>query len=79
MFLDTNVLVSAFTTRGICADLLTAVLAEHRLVLGETVLTELARVLSKKMKLPRATVSETEAFLRREATVSSHGPGAASP
>ena len=74
VFLDTNVLVSAFTTRGICADLITAVLAEHQLVLGETVLTELARVLSKKMKLRRAIVAETEAFLRREAAVISHGP-----
>ena len=73
VFLDTNVLVSAFTTRGICADLITTVLAEHQLVLGETVLTELTRVLSKKMELPRATVVETEAFLRREAAVISHG------
>ena len=28
LFLDTNVLVAAFATRGLCADLLSAVLAE---------------------------------------------------
>ena len=79
VFLDTNVLVSALTTRGICADLLTAILAGHQLVLGETVLAELRRVLSKKMKVPRATVVEAEAFLRREAAIVSRGsdPGVA--
>lgn len=73
VFLDTNVLVSAIATRGICADVLTAVLAEHQLVLGEVVIVELKRVLEKKMKVPSATVRETEAFLRREAAVISNG------
>ena len=71
VFLDTNVLVSAFATRGMCADILTVVLAEHELVLGETVLSELSLVLSRKMKLSRPTVEEAEAFLRQEATVAS--------
>ena len=79
VFLDTNVLVSAFATRGICADVLTAVLAEHQLVLGEAVMGELSRVLEKKMKVPPSAVHETEAFLRREAAVISSGstPGIA--
>jgi len=72
VFLDTNVLVSAFTTRGLCADLLNSVLAERQLVLGEAVLTELRRVLSKKMGVPDGTIEEAEAFLRREAAVVSH-------
>ena len=65
-------LVSAFTTRGICADVVTVVVAEHQLVLGETVLAELTRVLSGKMRAPAATIKETESFLRREAAVVSH-------
>jgi uncharacterized protein len=73
VFLDTNVLVSAFTTRGLCSDLLDAVLAEHQLVLGEAVLTELSRVLTNKMSMPQATTEEVEAFLRREAAVVSTG------
>ena len=71
--LDTNVLVSAFTTRGICADVLVVVLAEHQLVLGERVLTELSRVLSEKMRMPEDSVVEADAFLRHEATVISTG------
>ena len=71
--LDTNVLVSAFTTRGICADILAVVLAEHQLVLGERVLVELGRVLREKMRMPEDSVVEAEAFLRQEAAVISKG------
>lgn len=74
VFLDANVLVSALATRGICADILQVVLAEHQLVLGETVLGELKRVLSEKMHVPEGAVSEAEALLRREAVVVSQ-PG----
>ena len=73
VFLDTNVLVSSFTTRGICADVVTVVVAEHQLVLGETVLAELTRVLDEKMKVPPPTIKEAESFLRQEAAVVSHG------
>jgi len=72
--LDTNVLVSAFTTRGICEDVLNVVLAEHQLVLGETVLTELRRVLDKKMRMPPELADEAVAFLRREAIIASSAP-----
>jgi len=71
--LDTNVLVSAFTTRGICADILAVVLAEHQLVLGENVLGELGRVLRKKMRMPEDSIVEADAFLRQEAAVISKG------
>ena len=71
--LDTNVLVSAFTTRGICADVLAVTLAEYQLVLGEKVLGELSRVLHDKMRMPEDAVIEAEAFLRQEAAVISQG------
>jgi uncharacterized protein len=64
VFLDTNVLVSAFATRGLCADVLRHVLAEHVLVVGEVVLGELRKVLRSKLKLPAETVGEIEQFLR---------------
>lgn len=72
--LDTNVLVSAFTTRGICEDVLNVVLAEHQLVLGEAVLTEFRRVLVNKMRMQSELAEEAEAFLRREAIVVSSAP-----
>ena len=69
VFLDTNVLVSAVATRGICADILTLVLAEHQLVLGEQVLTELKRILVKKMKVSMEIAEEADIFLRGQAAV----------
>ncbi len=68
-FLDTNVLVAAFATRGLCADVLRTVLAEHELLLSSTVLEELTRTLTEKIRVPDATVREIATFLR--ATVSS--------
>lgn len=72
--LDTNVLVSAFATRGLCADLLHVILAEHQLVVGATVLTELRRVLREKIKVPADTIQEVDAFLRSEALVIDQAP-----
>lgn len=43
VFLDTNVLVAAFATRGLCSDVLRYVLAQHQLMTGEVVLRELRR------------------------------------
>jgi putative PIN family toxin of toxin-antitoxin system len=69
VFLDTNVVVSALATRGLCADLFHAILAEHELVLGETVLEEVREVLGRKLRVPRDTLVELEALLRAQAVV----------
>ena len=66
---DTNVLVSAVATRGLCADIFNLALAEHQLIVGETVLAEVRRVLKQKMRVPDDVVGEFEALLRAEATV----------
>lgn len=50
--LDTNVLVAAFATRGLCTDVLRAVLTEHDLILGEVIIAEFRRVLKSKFKIP---------------------------
>jgi putative PIN family toxin of toxin-antitoxin system len=66
VFLDTNVLVSAFATRGLCADLFELVLLEHDLVLGGHVITELSQALQRKLKLPTAIAEEIVAFVSGE-------------
>lgn len=63
VFADTNVLVSAFTARGLCTDLLEIILADHQLMTGEFVLQELQRVLTTKLKIPKRKVSEVLRFL----------------
>jgi len=69
VFLDTNVLVSAFATRGLCADVLRLVLSEHTLVTGDVVLRELARALRTRIKPPRAKVEQILSFLREHEVV----------
>jgi uncharacterized protein len=69
VFFDTNVLVSAVATRGLCADIVNVALAEHRLIVGETVLGELRQVLLRKLRWPAAMVNELETFLREHSMV----------
>lgn len=70
IFLDTNVLVSAYTARGLCADLMRQILAEHELVTGEVNLAELRRVLIDRFRAPEPLVESVEAELREQTVVS---------
>ena len=65
VFLDTNVLVSGFATRGLSADVVRLLLAEHELLTGEVVLDETRRVLTEKFGVPEEKVGEIESLLRR--------------
>jgi uncharacterized protein len=72
IFLDTNVLASALTTRGLCADLLQSVLAEHELIIGVPVLEELDDILPRKFQLPAEIVKEFLELLKREGILVTH-------
>jgi putative PIN family toxin of toxin-antitoxin system len=65
VFLDTNVLVSGFATRGLSADVARLVLADHDLLTSDDVLAETRRVLRDKLGVPADTVKDIERFLRR--------------
>jgi len=69
VFLDTNVLVAAFATRGLCADVMRVVLAEHQLITGDVVLSELGKALRRRIKLPAAAVDDIVALLREQEVV----------
>jgi putative PIN family toxin of toxin-antitoxin system len=49
VFLDTSVLASALTTRGLCAELFEVVLLTHELLTSDPVLRELERILTGKL------------------------------
>jgi len=68
IFLDTNVLVSAFASRGLCAEVLELVLLDHDLILGRNVLRELEKALRAKLKLPVVRSAEIVDFVSSEAT-----------
>ena len=61
--LDTDVLFAAFATRGLCADVLRAVLADHEWVVGEVLFDELERALRTKLALPEAQIAAVLAAL----------------
>lgn len=65
VFLDTNVLVSGFATRGLSADVVRLLLAEHELLTGEVVLEETRRVLTEKFGVPDEKADQIEGLLRR--------------
>ena len=67
--LDTNVLVSAFATRGLCADVFRHILAEHDLIIGEVVIVELRRVLRDRIKIPAPVITSIEQLLRDQIVV----------
>jgi uncharacterized protein len=68
-FLDTNVLVADFATRGLCEDVLRSVLAKHRLLTSEFVLEELRRVLTEKLRMPQREAARVCEFIRQNAEV----------
>ncbi|MEK6243786.1 MAG: PIN domain-containing protein [Pseudomonadota bacterium] len=63
VFPDTNVLYAALATRGLCSDLLRALLAEHDVVIGAPVLVELRRNLLGKLRMPANRVETVTGFV----------------
>ena len=66
VFLDTNVLVSATATRGLCADVFREVLRSHELVVSDALLGELARVLDKKFGAKPDLIKEIVHLLHQD-------------
>ncbi len=66
VFLDTNVLASAFGTRGLCADVLREVLVAHDLLVSDILFQELERVLHQKFQIPSSVLSEILSLLQQD-------------
>ena len=69
VLLDTNVIVSAVTTRGLCADVFRVVLSEYGLVTCSKVLHEVRRILRNKFAVPVVVTSEYLDLLSQDAIV----------
>jgi putative PIN family toxin of toxin-antitoxin system len=70
IFLDTNVLVSAVATRGLCTDVLREVLKSHRFVVSSGLLSELERALRKKIRVPEKLINEFLDLIQQESVLS---------
>jgi putative PIN family toxin of toxin-antitoxin system len=58
IFLDTNILVSAVATRGLCADVLREVLTFHEIIISAQLVSELRESLAGKLGVPGPLVKE---------------------
>jgi putative PIN family toxin of toxin-antitoxin system len=70
VFLDTNVLVSAIATRGLCADVLREILVSHQLIVSDPLLDELKNVLHSKIGIPPEIISDFVEVLTQDAILS---------
>jgi putative PIN family toxin of toxin-antitoxin system len=67
--LDTNVLLAALATRGLCEAVLAVCLGSHEIVLSEHILKELRRHLTGKLKVPARQADAILALLREHVAV----------
>jgi uncharacterized protein len=70
VFLDTNVLISAVATRGLCADVLREVLVSHQLVISAPLIAELKNILHTKIRIPQEIVSDFVELLGQDSVLS---------
>jgi putative PIN family toxin of toxin-antitoxin system len=70
VFLDTNVIVAAVSTRGLCADVFRETLARHDIVASEDLFIEIQKVLHDKLGVRAGIVNEVVALLRENAHLS---------
>ena len=68
--LDAPLLAAAFTTRGLCADLLRLILARHRLVASRAGLADVRRLLTERLGVPAIVADQVPPFLREYAEIS---------
>lgn len=67
--LDTNVIVAAFATRGICSEVFEVCLSEHTIIISEHILFEVKDKLQSKIKLPKDITHDIIGYLRESAEI----------
>jgi uncharacterized protein len=65
--LDTNVLLAAFGTRGLCEAVFQVCLERHEIILSRHILNEVHINLTTKFKVPAAHTRQIATFLRQHA------------
>jgi putative PIN family toxin of toxin-antitoxin system len=69
ILLDSNVLLAAFGTHGLCEALVEVCLERHVLVCSDHILAELERYLASKFGVPAREVREIVRFVREHSEV----------
>jgi putative PIN family toxin of toxin-antitoxin system len=61
---DSNVIITAFSTRGLCSELFENCILNKQIIISEFILCEVEEKLIKKIKLPKKIVYEIIEYLR---------------
>jgi len=61
--LDTNVIIAAFATRGLCTEVFNICVESHTMVISEQILSEIQEKLAAKVRLPQNTIDEIIEYL----------------
>jgi putative PIN family toxin of toxin-antitoxin system len=67
--LDTNVIVAAFATQGLCHALLELCVDQHEIMISHEILREVEAAFQKKLKVPPSVVKDTTDYLTNHASV----------
>jgi putative PIN family toxin of toxin-antitoxin system len=67
--LDTNVIVAAFATKGLCSDIFEICLLDHSILISEYILLEVKEKLIDKIHLTQSSVNDIVSYLRNQAEV----------
>lgn len=62
--LDTNVIIAAFASRGLCAEIFEVCLAGHTIVISAHIFSEIHEKLIEKIHLPQSIVQNIIDYLR---------------
>src|SRR4030065_1268660 len=77
--LDTNVIIAAFATRGLCSEVFEVCLTSHTILISEHILSEVEKGLIKKIHLPKNITDSIIDYLRDVAEMFEPQPIEGSP
>ena len=67
--LDSNVIIAAFASRGLCNALFESCIGNHDIILCEQILSEIANNLKRKIRLPDDVIRQLLILLRSHSTI----------
>jgi len=67
--LDTNVIVAAFATRGLCSEVFVVCLSDNTTIISNHIISEVKEKLISKVRLPQTTVDEIINYLKEIAEI----------
>jgi putative PIN family toxin of toxin-antitoxin system len=67
--LDTNVLIAAFATQGLCHALFELCVDQHEIILSPDIMQEMQAALEKKLRIPQDTVRRIATYLQEHARI----------